>query len=170
MEFRRLVVWISAGILGFQGVTLALDLLNCTLLSWLWVERHGLQQASWPAPTPAAPTPAAPTAAAPPPVAPEASTDPLPAAGGDSEAAIDRKPQAEPFSLRSGPLQPSSAPWRSTPNQPPGSSPLDPTGLFCDRPRSRIDTAVGQGLTILAGLALGGSLGGGNQSGSGGGP
>jgi hypothetical protein len=31
--------------------------------------------------------------------------------------------------------------------------------LFCQRPQSRIDAAVGQGLTILAGLALGGSLG-----------
>jgi len=28
---RRLVVWISAGILGFQGGTLALDLINCTV-------------------------------------------------------------------------------------------------------------------------------------------
>ena len=46
MESRRLVVWISAGILGFQGGTLALDLINCTVLSWLWVERHGLEQVS----------------------------------------------------------------------------------------------------------------------------
>jgi hypothetical protein len=28
MESRRLVVWISAGILGFQGATFAFDLLN----------------------------------------------------------------------------------------------------------------------------------------------
>ena len=42
MESRRLVVWISAGILGFQGVTLAFDLLNCTVLSWLFVRQHGL--------------------------------------------------------------------------------------------------------------------------------
>jgi hypothetical protein len=33
--------------------------------------------------------------------------------------------------------------------------------VFCDRPRSRIDAAVSQGLSILAGLALGGSSGGG---------
>ena len=42
MESRRLVVWISAGILGFQGATLAFDLLNCTVLSWLFVRQHGL--------------------------------------------------------------------------------------------------------------------------------
>jgi hypothetical protein len=29
MESRRLVVWISTAILGFQGVTPAFDLLNC---------------------------------------------------------------------------------------------------------------------------------------------
>jgi len=28
MDSRRLVVWISTGILGFQGATLAFDLLN----------------------------------------------------------------------------------------------------------------------------------------------
>ena len=33
MTSRRLVVWISTGILGFQGATLAFDLLNCTALS-----------------------------------------------------------------------------------------------------------------------------------------
>jgi len=32
MDSRRLVVWISTGILGFQGATLAFDLLNCTHL------------------------------------------------------------------------------------------------------------------------------------------
>jgi hypothetical protein len=42
MESRRLVVWISTGILGFQGATLAFDLLNCTALSWLYVRMHGL--------------------------------------------------------------------------------------------------------------------------------
>ena len=33
MDSRRLVVWISAGILGFQGATLAFDLLTCAALS-----------------------------------------------------------------------------------------------------------------------------------------
>jgi hypothetical protein len=33
LESQRLVVWISTGILGFQGVTLCFDLLNCTALS-----------------------------------------------------------------------------------------------------------------------------------------
>jgi hypothetical protein len=42
MDSRRLVVWISTGILGFQGATLAFDLLNCTALSWLYVRTHGL--------------------------------------------------------------------------------------------------------------------------------
>ena len=49
MESRRLVVWIAVGILGFQGGTLSLDLVNCSVLSWLYVRRHGLQLAS-PAP------------------------------------------------------------------------------------------------------------------------
>ena len=43
MDSRRLVVWIAAGILGFQGGTLVLDLLNCSVLSWLYVRRHGLE-------------------------------------------------------------------------------------------------------------------------------
>jgi hypothetical protein len=42
MDSRRLVVWISTGILGFQGATLAFDLLNCTALSWLYVRTNGL--------------------------------------------------------------------------------------------------------------------------------
>jgi hypothetical protein len=41
--------------------------------------------------------------------------------------------------------------------------PLDPTEVFCNRPRNRVDDAVGQGLSILAGLALGGSVGGGKS-------
>lgn len=86
MESRRLVVWISAGILGFQGTTLILDLANCTLLSWLVVHHHGI---------------------------------PRPNATG----------------------QPAT----------------DPVALFCARPQHRIDAAVGQGLSVLAGLALGGS-------------
>jgi hypothetical protein len=46
MESRRLVVWIAAGILGFQGGTLILDLLNCSVLSWLYVRRYGLELTS----------------------------------------------------------------------------------------------------------------------------
>ena len=42
MDSRRLVVWISTGILGFQGATLAFDLLNCTAMSWLYVRMNGL--------------------------------------------------------------------------------------------------------------------------------
>ena len=42
MESRRLVVWISTGILGFQGATLAFDLLNCTDMGWLYVRMNGL--------------------------------------------------------------------------------------------------------------------------------
>ena len=42
MDSRRLVVWISTGILGFQGAPLAFDLLNCTALSWLYVRNNGL--------------------------------------------------------------------------------------------------------------------------------
>ena len=43
MDSRRLVVWLSAGILGFQGGTLVLDLIHCSILSWLYVRRHGLE-------------------------------------------------------------------------------------------------------------------------------
>ncbi len=42
MDSRRLVVWISTGILGFQGATLAFDLLNCTAMGWLSVRMNGL--------------------------------------------------------------------------------------------------------------------------------
>ncbi len=42
MKSRRLVVWISAGILGFQGATFAFVLLKCTVLTWLFVRQHGL--------------------------------------------------------------------------------------------------------------------------------
>ena len=42
MDSRRLVVWISTGILGFQGATLAFDLLNCTAMGWLYVHLDGL--------------------------------------------------------------------------------------------------------------------------------
>ena len=48
MDSRRLVVWMSACILGFQGGTLLLDLGHCTLLSWLYLQSHGLPTATDP--------------------------------------------------------------------------------------------------------------------------
>jgi hypothetical protein len=42
MDYRRLVLWISTGILGFQGATLAFDLLNCTAMGWMYVHLNGL--------------------------------------------------------------------------------------------------------------------------------
>ena len=140
MDSRRLVVWIAAGILGFQGGTLVLDLLNCSVLSWLYVRRHGLEL-STPAPATAQKQPEG---------------EPLPtAADGGPEAAPPvtpsvPEPQARPAQVPNT----SSAPTPPTTSAP---TPFDPTGVFCDRPRSRIDAAVSQGLSILAGLALGGS-------------
>jgi len=78
MDSRRLVVWISTGILAFQGITLAFDLFNCTAFSWIHLQQEGLHV------------------------------------------------------------------------------PHDPS--FCIRPQGRIDEAVNQGLSILAGLALGSSV------------
>ncbi|WP_415399678.1 hypothetical protein [Synechococcus sp. W4D4] len=47
MQSRRLLVCLSAGILAFQGFTLAFDLLNCTALTWAQLHRSGLlEQAS----------------------------------------------------------------------------------------------------------------------------
>ena len=110
MDSRRLVVWISTGILGFQGGTLAFDLLNCTALSWLYVRTNGL-------------------------------------------AALERRVD-EP-SGRGGGVNP------DAPEQPTASStPEHPVALFCTRPQGRIDDAVNQGLSILAGLALGSSVSG----------
>ncbi len=40
MDCRRLVVWIATGILGFQGLTLGLGLLQCWVLSWRDLNRH----------------------------------------------------------------------------------------------------------------------------------
>ncbi len=117
MESRRLVVWISAGILGFQGATLAFDLLNCTVLSWIFVREHGL------------------------------------GARGEPQGRQQAGPRLE---------QPQATP--------PLVSVFDPTGVFCEQPHKRIDAAVEQGLTILAGLALGSSVGGGGKPGSGGQP
>ena len=140
MDSRRLVVWIAAGILGFQGGTLVLDLLNCSVLSWLYVRRHGLELST-----------AAPATAQKRPVG-----GPLPtAADGGSVAA-----PAVPPSVPEPQARPAQVPNTSSTATPPTSfapTPFDPTGVFCDRPRSRIDAAVSQGLSILAGLALGGS-------------
>jgi hypothetical protein len=140
MESRRLVVWISAGILGFQGGTLALDLINCTILSWLWVERHGLQSVGVPLVSSrrgrgsGAPQPATGASAE--------EGGPAPLSAGDEQRPDSRASEAPQGS---------------------GASPVDPMGVFCERPHDRIDAAVGQGLTILAGLALGGSVGAGGR-------
>jgi hypothetical protein len=137
MESRRLVVWISAGILGFQGGTLVLDLIHCSVLSWLYLRRYGLELVStaqvveqWP---------------------PEGVRQ---VGAGGSQAP---QPQDQPHSSAN----------QSPPSQPdPRPVPLDPTEVFCNRPRNRVDDAVGQGLSILAGLALGGSVGGGGKAGA----
>jgi hypothetical protein len=140
MDSRRLVVWIAAGILGFQGGTLVLDLVNCSVLSWLYVRRHGLELGS-PAPATAQKQPV----------------------GGPLPPAADGGPEAAPAVTPSVPepqARPAQVPNTSSSATPPTTSaprPFDPTGVFCDRPRSRIDAAVSQGLSILAGLALGGS-------------
>ena len=50
------------------------------------------------------------------------------------------------------------------PQQPSGAStPEHPVALFCTRPQGRIDDAVNQGMSILAGLALGSSVSGKGQ-------
>ena len=113
MDSRRLVVWISTGILGFQGATLAFDLLNCTALSWLYVRTNGL-------------------------------------------AAIER-PMERSAGGR-GVVDPDVTQQPST-----ESSAEHPVALFCVRPQGRIDEAVNQGLSILAGLALGSSVNGRGQ-------
>lgn len=132
MEPRRLVVWIAAGILGFQGGTLALDLLNCTVLSWLYVRRYGLERM-------------------------------------EASVSIEQRPPAgrrEPdVSGAPAPLRQARDSTHPTPAKPgPGPVTLDPTEIFCTRPRNRVDDAVSQGLSILAGLALGGSVGGGGKA------
>jgi predicted RNA binding protein YcfA (HicA-like mRNA interferase family) len=45
-----------------------------------------------------------------------------------------------------------------------GSTPGHPVALFCTHPQGRIDDAVNQGLSILAGLALGSSVSGRGQA------
>jgi hypothetical protein len=149
MESRRLVVWISAGILGFQGATLAFDLLNCTVLSWLFVRQHGLGVEL-----------VRPGGGLPGPGVEQAAAEGVEPGGGASGLASSSPaagaPQADP--------QPRQEPQ----SPPPVLGAFDPTGVFCAQPRSRIDDAVSQGLTILAGLALGSSVGGGGRSGGGG--
>jgi hypothetical protein len=131
MESRRLVVWISAGILGFQGGTLVLDLIHCSVLSWLYLRRYGLELV-------------------------------VPA-----ERVEQRPPEGVGLVVPEGghaqPQAPASADKSPSPQPHPRPVPLDPTEVFCNRPRNRVDAAVGQGLSILAGLALGGSVGGGKS-------
>jgi hypothetical protein len=132
MESRRLVVWISAGILGFQGGTLVLDLIHCSVLSWLYLRRYGLELV-------------------------------VPA-----ERVEQRPPEGVGLVVPEGghaqPQAPGSADDSPSPQPHPRPVPLDPTEVFCNRPRNRVDAAVGQGLSILAGLALGGSVGGGGKA------
>jgi hypothetical protein len=120
---------------------LVLDLLNCSVLSWLYVRRHGLELSAPPAPATAQKQPV----------------------GGPLQRVDEGGPEAAPAVTPSVPEpqarlaqvpNTSSAPTPPTTSAP---TPFDPTGVFCDRPRSRIDAAVSQGLSILAGLALGGS-------------
>jgi hypothetical protein len=140
MDSRRLVVWIAAGILGFQGGTLVLDLLNCSVLSWLYVRRHGLEL-STPAPATAQKQPVG---------------EPLSTAADGGTDAAPAVPPSVPEPQGSSAQVPNTSSI-ATPLTPSALTPFDPTGVFCDRPRSRIDAAVSQGLSILAGLALGGS-------------
>ena len=121
MDSRRLVVWISTGILGFQGLTLCFDLLNCTALSWLYVRLNGFDAVV------------------------------------QRSVSLAEGPQVQRPRGRAGVLDP------DAPMPPPAGSasplPVHPLALFCARPQSRIDDAVSQGLSILAGLALWGSMG-----------
>jgi hypothetical protein len=105
MDSRRLVVCISTGILGFQGATLAFDLLNCTALCWLYVRMHG-----------------------------------LPAVQRRVDEGAGRVGVVE----SDAPQQPSA-----------GSIPEHHVAQFCTRPQGRIDEAVKQGLSILAGWRSG---------------
>ena len=124
MESRRLVVWISTAILGFQGVTLAFDLLNCTALSWLYVRLNGFE----PGPQQVVQQPGG-----------------MPGEGMRPSGGVPAE----------GAARSSSGSDRVS-----ASSSLE---LFCARPQDRIDDAVNQGLSILAGLALGGSASGRGQ-------
>jgi hypothetical protein len=112
MTSRRLVVWISTGILGFQGATLAFDLLNCTALSWLVLRVNGLPR-------------------------------------------LERQQKHQPSAAERGlVLDPDAKPQ----TQVGIADAQQVVSLFCERPQNRIDDAVKQGLSILAGLALGSSV------------
>jgi hypothetical protein len=172
MESRRLVVWISAGILGFQGATLAFDLLNCTVLTWLFVRQHGMggvapggrQQAGeiGPAEGPEAQERAAsrpqpgPGVGAAPRGAEPGRFEPT----GESSQEVSTAQQQGTATAPSQRPRPESARPQQAPQGPPVVGAFDPSGVFCAQPRTRIDDAVSQGLTILAGLALGSSVGG----------
>lgn len=121
MESRRLVVWISTGILGFQGLTLCFDLLNCTALSWLYVRLNGFDAAV---------------------------QRPVSQAG---------ERGSQPPRGQAGVLNPDASTPPVVDSAPPQL--VHPLALFCANPQHRIDDAVSQGLSILAGLALGGSMG-----------
>ena len=155
MDSRRLVVWISAGILGFQGVTLALDLIQCSLLSWLYLDRHGLGPPVSALP-PASTRPGAGVVAI-------ASTPPVSGLRRISPAVARLRPEPRGLADRERPILTPGVRLGSPPGPEPAPLPLslNSLALFCQRPRDRIDSAVIQGLTILAGLALGGSMGGG---------
>jgi hypothetical protein len=155
MDSRRLVVWIAAGILGFQGGTLVLDLLNCSVLSWLYVRRHGLELGS-PAPATAQKQPVGDRE--PQLRAGEDRTEANPAGTTSTSGLQSHRAQALNTRREGFPVvDPSESIAAAPPPIPSAPRPFDPTGVFCDRPRSRIDAAVSQGLSILAGLALGGS-------------
>jgi hypothetical protein len=128
MDSRRLVVWIAAGILGFQGGTLVLDLLNCSVLPWLYVRRHGLELSS-PAPAPAQKQPVG---------------EPLPTAADIGPEAAPAVPLSVPEPQDRTAQVPNTSSAASPPI-PSASTPFDPTGVFCDRPRSRIDDPSARG-------------------------
>ncbi|MEA5424345.1 hypothetical protein [Synechococcus sp. CBW1107] len=108
-----------SGILGFQGLTLCFDLLNCTALSWLYVRLNGFDAAV------------------------------------QRSVSLAGEPGAQRSMGKAGVLVPDAS---TPPVEDSGQSPLvHPLSLFCARPQGRIDDAVSQGLSILAGLALGGT-------------
>jgi hypothetical protein len=155
MDSRRLVVWIAAGILGFQGGTLVLDLLNCSVLSWLYVRRHGLELGS-PAPATAQKQPVGDRE--PQLRAGQDRTEANPAGTTSTSGLQNHRAQTPNTSRPRLPaVDPGVSSYVAPTNGTTAPTPFDPTGVFCDRPRSRIDAAVSQGLSILAGLALGGS-------------
>ena len=142
MDLRRLVVWLSAGILSFQGATLILDLINCTVLGWLYLRDNGLaRSANGPGRRGQSPPWEA--------LEQPAISDPP---GGPSPGSLDPVASAD---LREVPV--TGAASAGQPSPPPALN-RDPMEVFCRRPHERIDAGVSQGLSILAGLALGGSV------------